>query len=209
MPVHAQMLPILRLMNKEWVLTQESFDQLLTWLNADRERAALKYEAIRCRLIEIFNARRCSEAEDLADETINRVTLKVMQIRETYTGDPARYFYAVAKKIYLEYTTRNVVVKVSVEDAPELRTASLPGDEEEETEREDACLTSCLERLSDSNRNLILKYYQPGAHPRARKNELARNVGATANALRIRAHRIRASLKQCVELCLRQQRASV
>lgn len=196
------------LMNKEWVLTREAFDQLLMWLDADREKAAFMYEAIRCRLIEIFNARRCSEAEDLADETINRVTLKVTQIRQTYTGNPALYFYAVAKKIYLERTTRNVAVKVSIEDATELRAPSLISDDAEKAEREDECLTRCLAKLSESNRDLILNYYRPGDNARARKNELARKMGATANALRIRAHRIRATLKQCVEMCLR-QRASV
>ena len=61
-------------MKTGWVLTQEDFDRLLRWLDANLEAAGKEYEAIRQRLIKIFARRGCSEAEDLADETINRVT---------------------------------------------------------------------------------------------------------------------------------------
>ena len=59
-------------MKKGWVLTQELFDTLLDWLDPDRERAGHRYETIRLRLIKIFTSRGCPEAEELADETINR-----------------------------------------------------------------------------------------------------------------------------------------
>src|SRR5689334_18556794 len=62
------------LMNKDWVLSQEAFDALLDWLDSDREQAGIKYEDIRGRLVMMFAARGCVDAEDLADETINRVT---------------------------------------------------------------------------------------------------------------------------------------
>ena len=58
-------------------LTKEEFDELLSWLDTDPDRAGEKYEAIRHRLITIFLNRQCYEAEDLADETINRVAKKV------------------------------------------------------------------------------------------------------------------------------------
>jgi DNA-directed RNA polymerase specialized sigma24 family protein len=195
-------------MNKEWVLTQEAFNRLLMWLDADPERAARKYEAVRRRLIEIFNARRCSEAEDLADETINRVTSKVSQIEETYTGDPALYFYAVAKKIYLEYTSRKPTLPLNGAGVVGCHALPLvPGsDDVEEAEREDACLSKCLGELSERNRELVLGYYQSGEGRRAHRGELAAQMGAkTVNALRIRAHRIRVTLRQCVELCLGRQ----
>ena len=57
-------------MKKEWDLNQNAFDNLLEWLDADRDRAAEKYEAIRLRLIKIFLCRGCSEAEELSDETV-------------------------------------------------------------------------------------------------------------------------------------------
>ena len=60
-------------MKTEWILTKESFDTLLAWLDANPDAAARKYEQIRTRLIKIFVCRGCLESEDLADETIDRV----------------------------------------------------------------------------------------------------------------------------------------
>src|ERR1043166_3430144 len=95
-----------RLMNKNWVLSQEAFDALLDWLDSDREQAGIKYEEIRARLIIILTGRGCVDAEDLADETINRVTKRLSTIKEEFTGDPTRYFFGVANKIYMEYMRR-------------------------------------------------------------------------------------------------------
>ena len=67
-------------MNKNWLLTKEAFDALLGWLDPNREVAGQKYEVIRRRLITIFSCRGCAEAEDLADETINRVASKLSAI---------------------------------------------------------------------------------------------------------------------------------
>src|ERR1051325_2008130 len=80
-----------------------AFDRFLGWLGPDPETAGQKYEVIRGRLITMFRARRCVFAEDLADATFERVARKLTQFTIEYTGDPARYFYGVAKKIYLEY----------------------------------------------------------------------------------------------------------
>ena len=76
-------------MNKNWSLSQEAFDALLDWLDPDREQAGMKYEQIRSRLIKIFTGRGCVDAEELADETINRVTRKLKEIQEEFTGDRA------------------------------------------------------------------------------------------------------------------------
>src|SRR3712207_6798979 len=79
------------------------FDRLLGWLGPDPESAGRKYELIRGRLIMMFRARRCLFAEDLADTTFERVARKLADLTAEFTGDPARYFYGVAKKVYLEY----------------------------------------------------------------------------------------------------------
>ncbi len=84
-------------------VTQEDFDALLSWFDLNREVAAQKYERIRQRLIHIFTGRGCFEAEELTDETINRVTLKLPQVIENYVGEPALYFYGVANHIFQEW----------------------------------------------------------------------------------------------------------
>src|SRR5689334_2192810 len=77
-------------------MNQESFDRFLEWLDADREEAARKYEAIRHDLITFFDSRVGADAEDLADETINTVIEKAPQLIGVYVGDPRHYFFRVA-----------------------------------------------------------------------------------------------------------------
>jgi RNA polymerase sigma factor (sigma-70 family) len=185
-------------MNKEWVLTQESFDKLLAWLDPNRDQAGKRYEEIRRRLIKIFSCRGCPEADNLADETINRVTQKVRTLAEDYTGDPALYFYGVARKVHLEYLRRK--------PAPAL--LPLPPESADEIEREYDCLERCMQQLTPDNRELVLQYYQEEKRAKIdHRKQLAEQLGVALNALRIRAYRIRATLQQCVQRCLEQSAA--
>lgn len=181
--------------NKDWILTQESFDQLLGWLDSDREVSGRKYEEIRTRLIKLFGCRGCANSEDLADESINRVARKLPQIIDTYEGNPALYFYGVANHIHQESLRRHQVL------APEP-----PPPEDEDSEKEFECLSQCLQELSADNRELVLKYYQQERKAKIdHRKDMAMRLGIAVNALRIRAYRIRVVLQECVQNCLNQQ----
>ena len=70
---------------------------------------------------------------------------------------------------------------------------------------------SCIEQLSEPNRELILQYYRhdrPGKDKIDKRTELAERLGIGANALWIRAHRIRESLKTCVRACLQREQVA-
>lgn len=182
---------------KGWVLTQEAFDALLGWLDPDRERAAKRYEEIRRRLIRFFNGRRCTTAEDIADETLNRVARKVQE-GLVYTGDAAPYFYAVAHNVYLEHLKQ----KPHVSPPP-------PPPATEDVEREHACLELCLERLQPRSRELIREFYQEEKSAKIEhRKRLAERLDMTPNALRIQAHRIRHVLLECVRQCISQYEPS-
>ncbi|HET6975095.1 MAG TPA: sigma-70 family RNA polymerase sigma factor [Pyrinomonadaceae bacterium] len=179
-------------MNKNWSLSQEAFDALLDWLDSDREQAGIKYEQIRSRLIKIFAGRGCVDPEELADETINRVTSKLPEIQNEFTGDRARYFFGVANKVYLEYLRRKTP-----------QPPPLSPDDSRQAELEYRCLEHCVDRLSEEDRALLLKEYGAKGRTQAeRRKALAEELGISLNALRIRVYRIRASLKECVEKCI-------
>jgi DNA-directed RNA polymerase specialized sigma24 family protein len=192
-------------MKRDWALTQDAFDSLLNWLDADRERAASRYETIRLRLIKIFTCRGCLEAEDLADETINRVTARVPEIAKGYQGDPAQYFFGVCQKVHLEYL-RKVSAHRELDsgiggDASRPAATMIPQDIEAEYE----CLERCLDNLPTANRELVIKYYQQERQAKIdHRKLLAQELGIAVNALRIRAHRIRLALQKCVEDCVEQ-----
>lgn len=184
-------------MNKDWVLTQESFDALLAWLDPAREEAGQKYEYIRLRLIKIFVCRGCREPEDLADETINRVSKKLREIESNYSGEPARYFYGVANKVHMEYLRRKPV------SIPPVRPEAT-----EDIEKEYECFERCIQKLTSDNRILVLQYYQEEKRAKIdHRRQLAARLGIALNALRIRAFRIRASLQECVTNCVREATA--
>ena len=186
---------------KKWGLTQESFDHLLAWLHPDREQAGRVYEEIRAKLIKGFKSHDCPVAEDLADETINRVAKRVPEIVDTYVGDPARYFFGVAYKVFLEY----------LRSGPEL--AELPSDNlltrdptDDNKEVVYDCLERCLKHLSQYNRELILQFYQGEKRVKIElRKELAQRLGTKLANLRLQAHRIRESLKKCIQTCLEQE----
>lgn len=194
-------------MNHDSNLTAESFDLLLAWLHPDREAAGQKYEKVRERLIRIFNCRGCSESDLLADETINRVLARVAEVSRNYSGDPALYFYGVAQKVHLEYLRRKQPVQEStlVGGLPGSKEAQPPDDDIEE---EYACLERCMDGLSADNRHLVLEYYQDEKRAKIdHRRALADQLGIGVNALRIRAHRIRVQLQQCVLDCVAQSPA--
>jgi RNA polymerase sigma factor (sigma-70 family) len=188
------------------VLTQEDFDRLLTWLHSDRELAAQKYEEIRESLVKVFSWRGYNDAEDLADEVINRVAAKVKKLAVSYAGDPAHYFYGVAKKIILERARREpqqpLQPDMSIPEAP------MQSDEADESERAHECLQKCLRELDSADQQLILSYYRKSKQAKIDyRKAIAEQLGIGTNALRVRVHRIRANLKTCITNCLKSYEA--
>ena len=180
-------------------LTPESFDRLLAWLDADRDQAARKYEQIRKTLIQIFTWRNFSAAEELADETIDRVAARVDEIAPAYLGNPSKYFYGVAKLLMREQA-RTQKLQASLEARlPYLAVAEVR--EGINVERE--CLSKCLDELSPRTRELVVKYYTKEKQRKIEyRKDLAARLGITGNSLRVRLHRIRADLENCVEKCV-------
>lgn len=176
-------------------LTKEQFYQLLAWLDPDPGRAADKYEAIRRKLIKIFLNRGCDEAEDLADEAINRVAKKPDALRDNYVGEPARYFYGVAKNLFKEHLR---------DCRKRHRPPPPPPPPRSEMEPRLNCLDQCLEELDQESREFILRYYEEEKQAKITSHkEMGAQLNVNSGALRARAHRIRARLRECMEKCLK------
>lgn len=142
---------------KNWELTEESFALFLNWLDPGQpEAAGQKYEEIRHRLIVLFNSRGCVEAEELADETINRVIKRLPDMIESYSGDPVPYFYKVAQNLYLERRKKPLV---SLTDGLSQVVSTTETEASEEEEKKYACLSKCLDNVTPRTRELIISYY--------------------------------------------------
>jgi RNA polymerase sigma factor (sigma-70 family) len=189
-------------MTKRW---EDNFDALLAWLDPDREQAGAKYEDIRHSLIHIFSWQGCFDAEDLADETISRVAKKFPELASSYTGDPALYFYGVAKRMRLE-----IMRRARPDESAVLENIEHPDPPSEPDDSENVydCLHECLSNLIPGDRELVLLYHQEEQPNIESRRTLAQRIGVSPNNLRVKVHRIRGGLHKCIEECVRQKTAN-
>jgi RNA polymerase sigma factor (sigma-70 family) len=188
-------------MARDSAIPPESFEEILAWLDPDREVAATMYVQLRHDLANIFKWRACSDPEGLTDEVFDRVAKKVHEVRPTYVGDPRLYFRAVANNVVRE-NLKNVKTQVSLDDdeLPEPITTKCEEDDMLDMEE---CLQSCLPKLSPKNRKLIVAYYAKEKQAKIdNRSELAQQLGISVETLRVKVYRIRVSLQECIERCL-------
>jgi len=177
-------------------ISKENFEELLNWLAPDRENAGQIYVSIRDRLIKIFYARGCHTAEEMADETIDRITKKIKTLSATYKGNPYKYFYGVAKKVLLEYSRQP---KTQELPANLMKTETT----DEVSEKYYECLEKCLAKMSHEHNQLIIEYYQGERKTKInRRKAMVVRMGISSQALRVRVSRMRESLQKCVSKCV-------
>ena len=174
-------------------ITREKFSNFLEWLSPDIERAVEEYERVRFRLATFFVQRRCVFADELVDETINRVILKSSEERiESKTA----YFYGVAKNVYRE-SLRKQRLHLDIEDV------QVVAPQPEEPSFSHECLDKCLQEFLPNDRNLLLDYF---SEAKSAKIELHRRISesfkTTQTALRMRVMRLKQKLKNCVTECM-------
>ena len=183
-------------------ISPDSFDEILAWLADDRDTAGAMYVQLRHDLTKIFVWNRCFDPEGLTDEVIDRVAKKVHQLRQTYEGDPRLFFYGVARNLIKEYF-KVVKARVSLDEA-EVQAQPSSEMEDATAARREECLQSCLRRLTDQERDLIINYYTKEKKARIEhRMEMARQLGTSTQNLRVRVYRLRAALERCIETCLR------
>ncbi|MEW6733213.1 MAG: hypothetical protein AB1489_17935 [Acidobacteriota bacterium] len=198
---------------KEWVLTQEALNKMLQQLDPDIQRAALEYEIIRSKLTKFFQYRGCAFPEEYADETINRVIRKIDAGEVIRADNPAKYFLGVAHNVLREQWRKSGreadIIDIQLpQQQPFVDPRELVEQEAEKQHQEIClkCLECCLQRLPRDSRELIMEYYsESGRVGIEKRQELAQQLGVQLNNLRIKMHRLRAKLEQCVQRCLKDE----
>lgn len=193
-------------MKKDWQLTEEDFNRFLSWLDSDRDRAAQIYEKMRRNLITLFNKRGCHFSEDLADESFNRVIRRLPNMPDCQKVVPHAYIVTVAKNLYLEFVAeRSKKDTLPDPDRSDFRSPA-PGNSGDFDDRIFDCLDECLSQLPPESRRLIMDYYLHSKRAKIdNRKKIAEDWGLSFNALRIRALRIRDSLRQCLDQCLERE----
>jgi DNA-directed RNA polymerase specialized sigma24 family protein len=192
----------------EWSSARSVFHRFLNWLDGGVDSGGQKYLEIRRRLARYFERKNCSPSDELADETLSRVARRLAEEGEIRDAAPAQYCYTVARFVFLEYQRRPAQSQISLDslpfidrDLPDTQPASDRRDAESNAKRLE-CLETCMRQLPSSHRELILEYYRGEQRAKIElRRKLAERLGLTANALSIRACRIRERLEQCVRAC--------
>lgn len=192
-------------MVRDSVTNPDGFDEILAWLNPNRELAATMYVQLRHDVARIFLWNRCSDPEGLTDEVFDRVARKVHNLRQTYNGDPRLFFYGVARNLVKE-TAKKVKTYAAFDDAGvtlRARAQAEVDEEEESVQAREHCLQLCLNKLNSEQRRLILEYYAMDEQGKiSHRVRIARQFGLSIETLRVRIYRIRVTLEECIERCL-------
>ena len=181
-------------------LQPDHFAALLDRLGPDRDRAGERYVELARRLRTVFQYRRCPNVDELVDETLDRAGRRLLELGDRYDGsDPERYVFGVAWNVARESFKRR-----SPEPLPEGKEIPDAGpDTDEAEELRGVCLDRCLDQLPEDDRRLALEYHQGEKGTRIRRRAaLARELGVSLNALRLKLHRITRHLRECVFDCL-------
>lgn len=188
-------------MARDSAIPPESFDEILAWLNPDRDVAGTIYVQLRQDLTKIFTWNRCPDPDGLTDEVFDRVAKKVHDVRKTYVGDPKLYFYGVARNLIKEIP-KKIKTQISLQGTEPASDPRRQSEQETATMRED-CLRLCLQKLGKDKRELILAYYARDKQAKIdHRTEMAQRLGISVETLRVKAFRIRATLEQCLERCI-------
>ena len=179
----------------------ESFEEILAWLNPDRDVAGAMYLQLYDDVAQLFTWRQCADPEGLTDEVFDRVARKVHELRPSYVGDPRLYFHAVAKNVIKE-DRRRVKTHVSLTALDLSEELTTEGEENDDADRHD-CLDECSQKLSNEERELIIGYYTKEKQAKIdHRAKMAHRFGMSVQTLRVRVFRIRRSLAECIEHCL-------
>jgi len=178
-----------------------TFNEILAWLNSDRDVAGQMYVQLRHDLAKIFTWNRCSDPEGLTDEVFDRVSRKVYQLRQTFNGDPRLFFYGVARNLIKE-ESKKIRAQVSLEHMDLAANESADNHNDPGMMRAE-CLELCLQKISSDKRELILDYYAKEKQAKIdHRADIARRFGMSVEVLRVRIYRIRSKLERCIESCL-------
>lgn len=190
-------------MRLEQILRQEDFDALLALFSDDREEAGLVYEEVRSGLVRFFEAKGCRDSDMLADETLSRVAAKAQTFDRSLNKKPTAFIYGFAAKILLEYFRNPQKMRITY-DRWVQSALFLPVVNEEADTQALVCLEKCLRNISVEERELIILYYSKEKQEKIElRKRLAEELGIKMETLHMRVHRLRQSLKDCMDRCLR------
>jgi len=177
-------------------LDPQSWARLLEFLAGSGAPPSEAYERMRARLCKFFAWRGAHAADELADETLTRVAMKLTQ-SERDGERPEAFVLGVARMIHLEWKKRQGRWVAYDERVAE---PAAPTPREGGPDEWLMALEECLQTMSDGDRSLLLRYHEARGQARGLvRQALADELAIALSALRVRMHRMRQQMEDCVQ----------
>lgn len=185
-------------------LDANSFSLFLAALDADEMHAAEKYATLRYKLVSILTWKGCtsSDADELADRTIDRVAAKIADGEKienvgAYAGSVARFILLEHNRKKREDAVGDDLPEVAVE--PEI-------DILKESDFRMECLRDCMAETipNPTDRRIIVGYYDTQSNEKNKnaRKRLAESLDLSIGALKVKACRLRDKLERCINNCV-------
>ena len=190
----------------DWILTEPALRRLLDWLDQGADSGGERFLEMRRRLVSYFDRKNCLEADDLADETLNRIARRLEEETIIESETPAKYCYIVARFVFMEHLRAANKAGSSAAEFEVRRATSASVEDADQKEKMLNCLEGCTGKLESKQREIITRYYIGKERVKIEnRRALAGEMGVTIKALGLRACRIRDKLETCVKDCMDRQ----
>ena len=190
---------------KNWAMTATALADLLKWLDAGSDSEGGGYLEMRRRLVAYFDRKNCLNADELADETLNRVARRIEETGKIESETPAKYCYITAKFVFMESLRGADKKSVPLDDVlkqPPKQFAATDDEAKILKEKMLDCLEECTGKLETAHCEMIVGYYFGEERVKIEnRRAMADKLGISTNALTIRACRLRDKLEVCVGNC--------
>jgi len=189
----------------KWQQTPDSFKNFLAWLDNGQDSEGRSYLEVRRRLVGYFDRKGCLSPDELADETLVRVSRRLEEEGSIESDTPAHFCYITARYVFLESLRKSPEMTVPLDERTWEAAAAVNEPVDEVSNSKEVmliCLESCTSKLDISSRELIFAYYFGQAREKIdNRRSMAVKLGVSVNALAIKACRIRTKLEACVGKC--------
>ena len=167
---------------------------LLQTFSSDEETAAIDFTKLRDSLVRFFQIKGDSSPEEAADETLDRVAVKLGEavLIENLTN----YSFGVARLVFLENLRKTEKSKKALEN---YRAKNERQNTDEETD-DFSPLRECFESLADNEKKILRAYFAdlPHAELDKERRKLTALLDVSLNNLRLKVFRLRRRLEDCV-----------
>ncbi|MGB7621989.1 MAG: hypothetical protein WBN92_06525 [Terriglobia bacterium] len=195
---------------KNWILTGPALDKTLAHLDADPNKAGRKLLDIRRKLRRFFECNRCPDADELVDVTLDRGARRMVEGIEV--RDLPSYLAQIARFVLKEHwaSPERNRDELDGEGPEQLLAAPAESKVEYEGEEQDErleCLEKCAGRLVPAERQRVIDYYYDQGRAKIdRRKRMADQMRISVGNLRVRMHRTRERLEECILDCLKEKK---